>query len=161
MNKIRDLFYRALGRKRHPVQMPFELSLGLKLDSPPLILPWDKELEELKKIGSPRLNKYPEESFITWKGNSVFEGIKADVMYRSGSKNIYWLDINRKKKFLNAKEEYDFVLPQLVERFEKPHYSVIDGGYPWVRWHYNDVRISLRIAERFVEYVSFMVSKGL
>lgn len=142
--------------------IPFQLADGLVLDSPMLILPWDKEVADLASIGSPQVEHKSNVTFVNWMGNSVFGGIGADVTFRSDCRNVFWLEPGNKQQFSSVMDAYNFVLPQLVGHLGEPHIvDVSYDGYPWNKWHYGDIRISLRIAERFTEYLSFIISKGI
>jgi hypothetical protein len=52
-------------------------------------------------------------------------------------------------------------MTDLTRRLGSPHSVVTDEGEPWARWFWNDVVVSLRIAERFMEYVSLLVTRDL
>jgi hypothetical protein len=142
--------------------IPFQLDAGLTLESPEVILPWDRDADELAGTGAPEVVRVSSVTFVTWSGSSVFAGIEADVTFRSDTKNVFWLQPRYAQKFSSIAESYNHVLSQLVERLGEPHISEVTyDGYPWSKWHYGDIRISLRIAERFTEYLSLMVSKGV
>lgn len=144
----------------HP-SPPFRLSEGLALDSTHLILPWNAQPEALADIGEPQIQVTSGVAFLTWAEATVFDGIAANVTFRSDCAKVYWLDARSEEPFENAQDKYNFILPQLVSRFGSPHFTESDDLYPWTRWHYGDIRVSLKVAERFTDYVSFMVSNGL
>jgi hypothetical protein len=134
---------------------------GLMLDKPRITIPWQSDLVALSNIGEPSLVTSSKVTFVNWKGNTVFNGIEVDVLFRSDFNKIFWLDLRDKSRFESATAAFSYLRQQVIERLGEPHLSQIDDGYPWEQWSYGPVRVSLRIAERFVEYVSFMVSNGL
>lgn len=142
-------------------QDPYGLAHGLMLDKPRITIPWQSDLVALSNIGEPSLVTSSKVTFVNWKGNTVFNGIEVDVLFRSDFNKIFWLDLRDKSRFESATAAFSYLRQQVIERLGEPHLSQIDDGYPWEQWSYGPVRVSLRIAERFVEYVSFMVSNGL
>lgn len=83
---------------------------------------------------------------------------KIDVSGAAGPNAFY---LQPEVEAASAQEEYEKVLSKLEGLLGKAHSTVFDDGYPWSRWIWGEVAVSLRIAERFTEYVVCMVSKGI
>ncbi|RUL62213.1 hypothetical protein EKH79_15110 [Dyella dinghuensis] len=141
--------------------LPLGLAHGLMLDNPKITIPWQSDVTTLSSIGDPTILTSSKVTFVSWKDRTVFNGIEVDVQFRSDFNKIFWLDLRDKSRFESATAAFSYLRELVVERLGEPHLSQIDDGYPWEQWNYGSVRVSVRIAERFVEYVSFMVSKGL
>jgi len=138
---------------------PYRLDSGIHLERSQLLLPWGTSVESLCSIGSPEVYRHPSATNVSWKDELVLGGlpVQIDAMSASGP-NVFYL---RGRSAHSAQSEYTDLLANLSSRLGEPHSSIIDSGYPWTKWVWGDIRVSLRIAERFTEYVALMVSRGL
>ena len=138
---------------------PFDLELGLRLEVTQLLLPWGLSSEELCHIGSPEIYRHPNSTNILWKDEIVLGGLPVQVSAMAAAgPNVFYLHPAERAE--SAQAEYAKLLKEASSRLGPPHTSVIDDGYPWSKWLWGDIGVSLRIGERFTEYVSFMVAKG-
>lgn len=139
---------------------PFDLADGLLLERSNALLPWGSSIETLTGLGTPEVFRHPSATNICWKDEKVFGGlsVKVDVNGAAGP-NVFYLQPEIETS--SAQEEYENLLSTLTALLGKPHSTVIDDGYPWSRWVWDEVAVSLRIAKRFSEYVVCMVSKGI
>jgi hypothetical protein len=141
---------------------PYNLSDGLMLESPQILLPWGSNTGPLERIGTPHAEVHDGLIYLTWNRTSVFDGIPVAVKYQSNLKDYFWLELNQETyPHSLAEASYSHALSELTDRLGMPHSSKIKSdGYPWTEWHYDDVCVSLMVCERFVEYLSFHVSKN-
>jgi hypothetical protein len=142
------------------MQTPFNLAAGLNLERSGTLLPWDSTLEDLARLGTPEVYRHQSTTNICWKNEEVLGGLSAhvEVMGAAGPNAFY---VRRTKMADSPQAEYDDLLIELKRRLGSAHSTVTDDGYPWSRWTWGNVTISVRIAERFTEYVALMVAKGL
>jgi hypothetical protein len=139
---------------------PFDLELGLRLEASQLMLPWNSNLEDLCRIGSPEVYRHPSAINILWKEEFALGGLPVQVSAMTASgPNVFYLHAT--EPAASAQAEYAWLLKEASSRLGPPHTSVIDDGYPWSKWLWGEIGVSLRIGERFTEYVSFMVAKGI
>lgn len=139
---------------------PFDLDLGLYLEKNQLLLPWGSQIEKLCLVGDPEIYRHPRAVNIFWKDEIVFGGLSVQVsaMTAAGPNAFY---LCRTEQAGSAHDEYSWLLHELTLRLGSPRSSIIDNGYPWTKWLWEEVGVSLRIAERFGDYVSFMVAKDI
>lgn len=139
---------------------PFQLAAGLRLENAHLVLPWDSTMEKLALIGHPEVYKHTKATNLLWKNEAVLGGlaVSVQVMTAAGA-NAFYLDYSSTAD--SAQSEYAQLLKALSERLGSPHSSTVKDGYPWIKWLWGDVGLSLRIDERFTDYVSFVIAKGL
>ena len=136
--------------------VPFKLRDGLHLESKGLLLPWNVSAEDLAKYGSPQEDRH----HVFWNGVTIFDGLEVDVLCRRQSRNVF--EISHRLQSTSVRDEFLALKDGLVSRLGTPHESAsLEADYPRVVWRYGRVRVSLLIADRFGEYVSFMVSNGL
>jgi hypothetical protein len=140
--------------------VPFGLSDGLRLEKAGLRLGWDLSIEELSRIGDPVINRHKSAVSLRWENETVFGGLPVSVTATSaaGPNAFYLVGADGGD---SAQAEYDQMIHELTSRLGIPTKSTIDEGYPWVNWIWDEVVVSLRIGERFTEYVSLMVAKGI
>jgi hypothetical protein len=145
-----------------PSVAPFSLDTGLRLESAQVVLPWNAEVETLAQLAKP-VRHMPEKSkivFLSWLGERVFDGLEVEAWYRTDIPERFSFEPLKSSRFDSAQKEYGYFLPRLLERFGPPHTDTKVEGHPEVAWRYGEVRISLCIAERFTDYVSFVATKG-
>ncbi len=100
-------------------------------------------------------------SQLFWESETVLGGLRVSVQaMQRGSSGIFFLDIKHPKKFGSAKEEYEYDVGLLKEKFGEPTKTGSSEGYPWVRWKWDGITLNLGVADRFMEYVAFSLSKG-
>lgn|SRR5690606_14408877 len=139
--------------------VPFDLDSGLHLERSKVLLPWTTSIDRLCGIGSPEIYRHSSATNLSWRDELVLGGLSAQVSAMSAAgPNVFYLSIGSAK---SARSEYTKLLGELSLRLGAPHVTTVDCGYPWTEWAWGDVRVSLRIAERFTEYVALMVSKGV
>lgn len=142
------------------MKAPFSLESGLLLERSSTLLPWGCKAETLTTLGHPDVHKHKSTTNITWNNETVFGGLPVQVaMQGAAGSNAFWLE--HKSSVGSAHAGFAELLAELDSRLGEPHSITTDGGHPWARWAWGDVVVSLRIAERFTEYVSFMVSRGI
>jgi hypothetical protein len=142
------------------METPFDLRFGLRLERAGALLPWGSSIQSLCAIAGPEIYRHPSTTYLRWKDERVFGGLSVHVDLTGAA----WPGasyLHRTSTADSAQAEYDELLFDLSSRLGAAHSSVIDEWYPWTRWVWADVVVSLRIAQRFVEYVAFMVSKGI
>jgi hypothetical protein len=140
--------------------VPFGLSDGLRLEKAGLHLGWDLSIEELSRIGDPVINRHESAVSLRWENETVFSGLPISVTATStAGPNAFYLDGADGSD--SAQAEYGRMIHELTSRLGIPTESTIDAGYPWAKWMWDEVVVSLRIGERFTEYVSLMVAKGI
>jgi hypothetical protein len=140
---------------------PFRLSEGLVLERSGVLLPWDAEDDDLRRLGSP----LPGGPWLVWRYESVLGGLVADirVFLSLPRPHTFFLDPNFASLPVSAREVYPDMVSELEERFGPPHASTVDEqlwepeNYPWIRWLWKDVTLSLRIQERFGESIALCV----
>jgi hypothetical protein len=139
---------------------PLGLDAGLHLERAQLLLPWGSSIEDLCRIGNPEIYRHSSATNVSWKNETALGGlpVQIDAMSAAGVNVFYLCGIERAE---SAEAEYEGLLHELSLRLGSPHSSVIDSGYPWTKWVWGDVGVSLRIGERFTEYVSLMVARGV
>jgi hypothetical protein len=141
------------------MELPYQLANGIHLERSNVVLPWGASVERLAGIGSPEVHRHKSGTTLLWHGEQVFGGLPVQVGLLPGAGlDAFYLQTSSE---LSARLEYARLLVDLSGRLGSPHLSVVDDGYPWARWTWGDVRVSLRVAERFTEYVAFMVSRGI
>lgn len=135
---------------------PFNLGSGLLLERSATLLPWGSTVEALTKLGAPEIYRHPSTTNIAWINEMVFGGlpVRVDMQGAAGPNAFY---CQRTEMAGSVQLEYLELLADLSRRLGPPHSTM----YEWSRWFWGDVAVSLRIAERFGEYVVMMVSKGL
>ena len=139
---------------------PFDLANGVRLECAGLVLPWDSSIEKLCAIGKPEIYRHPSATNVTWKGEAIFGGVPVhlDAMTASGP-NVFYA--RRVAPAESAQSEYASLLHILTAQLGSPHSTIVEDGYPWSRWIWGDIGVGVRIAERFVEYVPLMITKGI
>ncbi len=140
--------------------VPFGLSEGLQLEKARLRLGWNASVDDLSRIGDPITYRHKTEVSARWANEAVLGGLPVSVTATSAAgPNVFYLDWA--KSVDSAQAEYDQLVHELTARLGIPTASIMDAGCPWTRWIWGEVVVSLRIGERFTEYVSLMVAKGI
>ena len=140
---------------------PYRLSEGLYLEKSGVLLPWFQSLHQITKIGGKPLPMKGKVTQLFWESESVLEGLEVDIQAMSYGSGLFNLTHKGETSFKSAQDEYESTLAELKSRFGEPHESGAEGAYPWVRWRWEDVCLSLVIGERFVDYVAMSVSKAV
>lgn len=141
--------------------VPYGLSKGLLLEESGELLPWFNSLHQITKKGGKPLPAKGRTSQLFWESETVFGGLRVSVQaIQRGSSGIFFLDIKHSKIFESAKDEYEYDVGLLKEKFGEPVDTGSSDGYPWVRWKWDGVTLNLGVAERFVDYVALSISKG-
>ena len=139
--------------------IPYRLSEGLFLEDSGTLLPWFKSLHQITKKGGKPLVQNKRISKIHWECDSIFDGIESAIEAHESGNGIFFLSIKYDKEFDSVEKEYDCILSVLVKKFGDPYeIGVGDYNYPFSRWRWGDICLSLIIAERFVDYVALSVS---
>lgn len=138
---------------------PFDLENGLFLEKSKTLLPWGSPVEKLTSLASPEIFRHPSTTNISWNSENVFGGLPVKVdMQGAAGQNVFYLQPTHSA--LSAEEEYEELLAALSNRLGKPHSTITDAGYPWSRWTWGCIEVSLRIDQRFLKYVVLRVAKG-
>ncbi len=142
------------------MDIPFRLSEGLYLEESDQLLPWVPSLHQLtKRGGSPTMVKGGI-SKIDWKPEIVFGGLKVEIQARMHEYPFFSLMRIRINPYKTTIEEYDANFLELKNIFGLPHeLGKTEYDNPWVKWHFEKITISLGIAEHFMDYVTFVISK--
>ena len=141
------------------MEAPHQLVSGIHLERSRVVLPWGASVDLLSSIGSPEIHRHRSGTSLLWHGERVFGGLPVQVSFASSAiPDSFYLQTS---SGLSAHSEYAKLLADLSGRLGEPHLSVVDCGYPWTRWVWGDVCVSLRVGERFAEYVALIVSKGI
>jgi hypothetical protein len=139
---------------------PFNVEAGLMLERSSTLLPWGSTIEALSNLGSPEIYRHHKTTDISWTEEEVFGGlaVRVDIQGAAGPNAFY---LQRNTKAISAQAEYSELLAEMTTRLGPPHFTVVEEGYPWSRWVWGNVAVSLRVAEHFTEYVALMVSRGV
>jgi hypothetical protein len=135
-----------------------KLTEGLLLESEDLLLPWNANIIQLIEMGSHRIDAHSETTFLVWHKVRVFGGIEVNVKYRSDFPESFELELTPPLCYNSVGEQFDYVEEKLLRSLGEAHVSIGEEDYyPWLRWNYEAVCVSLRTCERFGYYLSFMV----
>jgi len=141
--------------------VPYKLSEGLYLESSGKILPWYKSLHQITKMGGKPLPEKGKTNQLFWKQETIFGGMNVSIQAMQQGNGIFFLSPKNKDNADSAETEYEQVKHELVSKFGAPDEAVEKDGYPYTRWFWGDVCLSLTIAERFMDYVALSVSNGV
>jgi len=141
---------------------PYRLSEGLVLEESENLLPWFRSLEEITRKGGKPHPEKGKRTQLYWEAETVFGGIKVSIQAMERGLGIFFLDLKNGQQFESAEHEYDAVLQMLKAKFGDPTEVGNDEyGYPWARWRWGEICLSLALAERFMDYVALSVSNGV
>jgi len=141
--------------------VPYQLENGLFLEEAGVLLPWFKSLNQITKRGGKPLPIKGKTTQLYWESEKVFGGLNVAVQAMERGSGMFFLNLKSDLLFSSAKEEYFAISIILEKLFGHPHSEGITEGYPWKRWFYGNVCVSLALAERYVDYVAFSVSKDV
>lgn len=144
---------------------PFQLDRGLYLENAKCLLPWDVSLYTLMNIASPEFRRLggPRKGYLNWKDEAIFEGLKADIWYDEGvEKNAFRIEPQSLQNFSTPREAFVFYCEELTPKLGKPNLSsnkFMNVEYPSAQWWFGNVRVSVAVGERFMEYLAFLITK--
>ena len=109
-------------------------------------------------IGKPEIYRHRSATNLRWE--HVFDGLAVQVSAMAAAgPNVFYLRSAMPSE--SAREQHDKLLHELSSRLGAPHVSMVEDGCPWSKWLWGNIGVSLRVAERFTEYVSHMVARGV
>ena len=134
-----------------------KIDQGLWLEKEKTLIPWGTTKNELHKIGNPEM---PSDLSYHWKDQHVFgiEGINISVTFdqyenKDTVKFFRFMQTNG-----NVNDAYNSIKAHLLQNFGEPVSDKKDDyNYPNTIWSLNDFEIVLGIAERFIEYLVFVL----
>jgi len=141
--------------------VPFKLSEGLLSEKCGVLLPWSSSVQSLMGLGNPKVTTGKRGAIsLSWENEAVLGGLAVRIdMAAAAGPSIFYLTPEHRAGGVEA--EYSQIKTWLEERLGPPHEETTDDGYPWTKWQWGPVRVSVRIGERFTEYVACVISDGV
>lgn len=141
--------------------VPYKLSEGLYLEGSGQVLPWFKSLHQITIMGGKPLPEKGKTSQLFWEQETIFDDLVVSIQAMQQGNGIFFLQPKNQVQADSAQIEYDQVKSALLSKFGSPTEVGENDGYPFTRWSWGNICMSLTIAERFMDYVSLSVSNGV
>ena len=141
--------------------VPYKLSEGLYLEGSGKVLPWFKSLHQITKMGGKPLPEKGKTNQLFWEQETVFDDLVVSIQAMQQGNGIFFLHPKIQVQADSARKEYEQVKGTLLSKFGSPTEVGENDGYPYARWFWGNICVSLTIAERFMDYVSLSVSNGV
>ncbi len=148
--------------------LPHQLEDGIFLEDTGTLLPWNTQLDHLKKIGSPEVRIESDRAVLHWRKRRWLDGLECTIsakFYHDSETRSNTQTTAQGLRLVNyhvhspseenARESYVRIKDALVQRLGKPtaDYEDYEHGLPLAEWDFEQVLVVLMIFERFGEYL--------